>query len=179
MTKTHMAGIRLENYDQKEVAGKTTSHQLAHFLDWCARKHEGISIALPVCAKVVFRRDRLPARNSDDVKAIRSAMQRTRAILVKIYARELDSDPAFGIRATSSASDILTTTVPKREKRMRTAQARLAETVDLIDVKELPDTIEMKPWKAHLRGLHGLLRDMADPSFSSKLLPPAPEEDTE
>lgn len=158
-------------YDEK----MSLPARAAHCLDWAAEKFPKQYITYPLLLKSIQGFSRMPQMNSDAVIQLKNTMQRVKSILIEKYGRELDSQPGIGVRATVDDADMLTTTLPKRMRRLRSAKNAVIKTTDLIDPTQIPATAEYKPWKDWFnRSVKDVRRLLMSEDFEQKLLPPAP-----
>lgn len=150
----------------------------AHCLDWAALAFPKQYVPYTHLLKAIMGYRRTPVEDNQEVLMLRRNMTRVREILLKKYGRVLDSQPGLGVRATVDDADTLTVALPKKMARFRAAKVGLATTVNLIDPAKVPNTPEYAPWKAWLnRSVKEVMRQISDPTFESKLLPPAKESD--
>lgn len=172
MPRAKKAVMNYDRYVSPTKAG--LSARLAHFLDWAAKNAPGQYIAYNVLTKTVHKLDRLPNMESDLVRTVRGNMTSTRAKLVKLYSRDLDSLPGIGVRATCDDADTLSVSLPKKMRRFTAAKRSLKSTVDLIDPRKIPNTPEMKPLKEWLnRSVSEVMKLISSPDFEQKCLPPS------
>ncbi len=147
--------------------------RVAHFLDWAAKIGPGQYIPYNIATKTVLRLPRNPQLNSKEVETLRSRMSEVRKILQRQYGRDLDSQVGIGVRATYDDADTLTVSLPKKMRRFNAAKKSLSDTAALIDEKNVPNTPELKQWKAWLRNsVSDVLRLVGSADFEQKCLPP-------
>jgi len=146
----------------------------AHFLHWAAINYPRQYTPYNVLVKAVQGYSKMPQLKSEEVERMRAGMTRVREILRTRFQRELDSVPGIGVRATVDSADTLTVSLPKRMRRLESAKKAVTQTVSLIDTASIPDTAEMKPWKAWLnKDVGEVMKAITSPDFEKKLLPPA------
>ncbi len=150
----------------------------AHFLDWAAARYPKQYVPYNLLLKAVLGTSTTPSLHSSDVEQMRGRMSRVRVILQRKYARDLDSMPGVGARATVDDADTLVTSMPKRVASLRRAKTAVATTASLIDPAKIPNTADMAPWKRWMNASVGdVLRTLNSPEFEKKLLPPSPRDE--
>jgi hypothetical protein len=151
----------------------------AHFLDWAAKHYPKSYVPYNYLLKAIMGYERTPRLDSEDVDRLRSNLTRIRTILQEIYGRDLDTQPGVGVRATVDDADTTTVALPKKMRRLRSAQVGLKKTVDLIDLSKLPSTADMVPWKRWLTtDVKTIMKTLDSPDFAKRMLPPGtPDKD--
>jgi hypothetical protein len=148
----------------------------AHFLDWNAKHSPGDFVAYNELLKAITGVGRMPQLKSQEVEHLRRNGYAIRKHLFEKYGRELVSLPGVGVRASIDDADVLKNVVPKKATRLQSARVGFIKTVSHIDQKNIPDTAEMRPLKGWLtHQVKDIMKQISDPSFERKLLPPSSE----
>jgi hypothetical protein len=158
----------------------TFPHRMAHFLDWAAARYPHQFIAYNYVYKAITGQKSKPRIDSEDAQRMSRMVTRVRQILQRDYSRDLHCSAGVGVRATVDDADTLQSTLPVKMRRLRAARESVNRTVGLIDVKKLPNTAEMVPWKKWLSSsVTDVVKMLNSDSFSKGMLPPAapPAED--
>lgn len=170
-------GFALDIKQYKPDMKQSMTNRVAHYLDWSAAHYPKQFTAYNIVLKAIHGYAKTPRLDSDEVEGLRRAMSRVKLILFREYGRELVSQPGVGVRATTDDADTLLVALPKKVMRVRSAQKAMAETASIIDPSKVPDTAEMKPWKAWFtRSVKDAIKTLTSPEFQQKLLPPSAAE---
>lgn len=167
-----------------EFCALTMPQRVAFFLNWSAANYPNEFVPHQMIWRAITGLKRTPIQSSPDALRVKNMMGRVRVILQKDYARDLYTQPFAGVRATVDDADALQSTLPRRMRRLRSAREAVTRTAELIDVKKLPNTPQMTPWKrwfaTSVQDVLGLLNS---DNFTRGLLPPGatahPEKKTE
>lgn len=152
------------------------NQRIAQFLMWTAEHFPKQYCPHNVAVQAIEGYKNVPSINSKEVKMFKSGLCAANQILHKKYGRALDTEPGVGIRATVDDADTASVALPKRVGRFRAAKNALANTVGLVDVANIPDTPEMKPWKTWFKtSVKDIMKMVNSPEFEQKLLPPVRE----
>lgn len=159
--------------------GKLPSHprRLAHFLDYWARLVPYDFAGYNEVLYAVEQRRSMPRLDTKDVWILRGRLYAAKKVLRGEYQRDTVSSKGLGVRATVGDEDVLRNVAPRATVAVERSIRRLAETDAMIDPKKIKDTPENKPLKQwYSRNVRGILKQIASPEFTEKLLPPKPEE---
>jgi len=155
------------------------AHRIAHFLDWWARKMPYDFVGYNEILKAVENRSAMPRMDSNDVEQLRSRMYGAKRKLRAAYGRDTVMMRSVGVRATVDDKDVLLNIAPKQTVAVERSIKRLAETDAMIDLRNVEDSNETRAHKRwYNRSVRGILKQIAAPEFTDKLLPPKPD-DTE
>lgn len=150
--------------------------RVASFLHWGAEKLPRQFFRLNIITKAVMGYARTPRDGSDEVLRMRRTVSASTKFLVADYERSLINDRVLGYRASVDSADTLVHALPGRVSRYRAAATAVQTTVGIIDAKSIPNTAALQPWKQWLdRDVGAVMKQLNDPSYFTKLLPPAPE----
>lgn len=151
------------------------SHRIAHYLNWAADNIPYVFTQFNELLKRVEGRGRMPRLDSEDVNLLRRNVGSCKNILLQLYEREFISQPGVGVRASVDDTDRLKTVLPKRMNRFNAARKAAIQTASSIDLNNIPDTPLLKPYKDWMkRSVRDVIKDLSDPTFEKKLLPPLP-----
>lgn len=156
----------------------TFPRRLAHFLNWAAKFYPRQFCSPQLVAKAINGLAKMPKANDNTVTSLGNKKMRAAEILREEYGRDLVSAKGLGMRATADDADALVTVMPKRAKRLESAQQGLAKTAAIIDIAKVPDSAELKEWKLWFkRDVKAALKDIE--SSLPKLLNPAQKAEAE
>lgn len=147
-------------------------NRIAALLDWGATNMPERPIEFTKLAKIVLILHRTPTEKEDKTKLVKSALRRAKPILMEKYRRGLASHPGFGIRATSSPDDTVSTQITADARRAASSMKALDRSCALVKTSEVVD----KDLRARLSGINGVRRLLVSNNVLDKLLPEKSEE---
>jgi len=150
--------------------------RIADFLDWGAKNRPLTFFAYPSVTKAVMGFDRHPRSTSTEVEMVKRAMTRVRPHMLTHYKRGVVSVPSVGVRATTTDLDFTQNCVAKTSNKLNTIGKRLQQQVEIVDLGSFPTSEEGKKWGRFIRDTRSVVREIMDPEFERKLLPPKAEE---
>ena len=167
---------KLEPY--KAPMEQPVGRRIAHLLDWAAVKLPGKWIPVHYVVRFMMGYDHTPRMANEEVQRVRKMCStNVRRILEREYSRELLHQTGVGVRATVDSADVLKHKLPQRAARFNNARAALENTAARVDVKDLPNTKEMAPWKAWFeKSVMPVVKTLKAQGVETKLLPPGDEE---
>lgn len=129
--------------------------RIAHFLNWASEQKSLKGEAIPYVdvLKVAMQYPRRFRADNPEVREMRRAMGQVRKILEKEYKKGLVTIKNHGVRATVDSLDIARNVVEPTAHRIDTLSHKLNERVKLVDLKEIPDTVDGKKYKAFIKSL--------------------------
>ncbi len=153
--------------------------RIAAFLHWYAQHQPYVWAGYNEVLQATNGLGYKPRLSNDEVRVIKGAMHRAGQILMETYGRAVISNRGLGIRATVDAADTVRHVATKRAKRAERAIVSLAQVDEIVDVSAIPNTPENKALKQwYQRDVRGILKQVSDAEFLTKMLPPAPPEAT-
>lgn len=154
----------------------TRNQRAAHFLSWAAEKHPFHFFSPSAVVKHCMGYARFPQERSKEVEDFSHASGQIRKLLFKNYEKGLISLPGQGIRCSVDDFDFTKNCISKTSKRLVSVQAQLAEQVAVVDVGTFPQNVDGKKWTTFIKSTNSAVKQLSDPAFIQKLLPPAKEE---
>lgn len=149
--------------------------RIAAFLAWYAEHQPyvwaGYNEVLQATSGLGYK----PRLSNDEVRVIKGAMTRAAQILQSEHGRALVTNRGLGVRATVDSVDTVKNVATKRAKRAERAIVSLSQVDEIVDVNSIPNTPEnraLKQW--YQRDVRGILKQVSDPQFLQRMLPPAP-----
>jgi aminoglycoside/choline kinase family phosphotransferase len=121
----------------KPIAAKSLAQKIAHFLDWAASNCKGTYFTHNIILKAVNNYSHTPRPNTDEVKLIRSSMQRAKAILRQDFKRGFASVRDLGVRACTDDNDTVKHDLTAANKRIASAHNHAADVVSVINPNKL------------------------------------------
>jgi hypothetical protein len=154
------------------------SHRIAFFLHWWAQKMPYDFIGYNEILKAVEKRSSLPRLDTKDVWALRDRLYGAKTVLRRDYKRDTVHLRGMGVRATVDDKDVLLNVAPRQTKVVERSIKRMADVDSMIDLKKVPDSPETRPFKNwYNRSVRGILKQIAAPEFTERLLPPKPDDE--
>jgi hypothetical protein len=145
------------------------SARCAEFLVWLCAKSPKIFVSPNVAVRAIMGYGHTPRITSDEVKKLRSRYGTIRKILRSKYKMDLLVE-AGGIRATVDSADALQTSVPKAVKKLDSARTAVVAADALVDMKTVPNTPELAPYRAmHNQRVKPLVKLLMSSSFEEML----------
>lgn len=143
------------------------SRRVAHFLDWAAR-HDPYSFYRPqVIAREVYQYGRTLSPESQETKAVKSALEHAKRILRDDYGRGFTSQRSVGVRACVDSEDTVRHDLSTKARRKRSIEQSILETgTKAVRPGEFSSTADGKM----LRSFHKDLMDIVDPDATQKIL---------
>jgi len=152
-------------------------HRAAHFLDWLATRYPGHWVRLNFIVKAVNGYKHQPLERSDEVKLFRNRMATVKRTLKDMYGRALIPQRSVGVRASIDDADRLRNALPARMITLQRAKDRAVEEAQAIDLKNVPNTAENKPYKEWFaKDVQKVLDFVSTEDFDRRCLPPASTE---
>jgi hypothetical protein len=165
--------------DLEDSEGKlpASPRRIAHFLDYWAKVAPYDFAGYNEVLYAIEQRRSMPRLDTKDVWALRQRVYAGKKILRSEYNRDTVSSKGLGVRASVDDEDVLRNVAPRQTVAVERSIRRLAEVDAMIDPKKVKDTAENKALKQwYSRNVRGILKQIASPEFTDKLLPPKPEE---
>lgn len=153
--------------------------RVAAFLDWWAEHQPYDFAGYHEITKAVNGYKHLPRLETQEVISMQSVVGRASKILHEKYKRALVRRRGLGARGTVDSADAIRHKAVDRARKVERDIVALATLDEIIDLKSVPDTPEnraMKDW--YRRDVKGILKQVAAPEFTQRLLPPKQETDT-
>lgn len=147
--------------------------RIAAFLAWWVQKLPGDFASYNEIVKAIEGYDHLPQYKGREALAVRKLMQAARYHLRKHHSRDLLTSRGLGARATIDDADMIRNVSTVQAMAVERSVRKLAETDAMVDVNHVPDTPENAPLKRWYKtSVRGILKQIANPEFAQKLLPP-------
>lgn len=154
------------------------SHRCADFLNWLCLKRPGVFAAPNIAVKAIMGYGHTPRLKSDEVDKLRTKYGTIRKVLRAKYNRDLIVESGVGIRASVDSADILVVNIPKAVTRLTSARNAVITTDSLIDMKTVPQTPALQPYRdMHNRQIKPLVKTLLSPAFEAQLALPAGKDD--
>ncbi len=170
-----LAEFPIDQLKNEEGALPGWSHRIAHFLDWWAQTMPYDFVGYNEILKAVENRQSMPRMDSKDVEQLRARMYSAKKKLRAEYGRDTVMMRSMGVRATVDDKDVLLNIAPRQTIAVERSIKRLAETDAMIDLRRIDDNAETRAHKRwYNRSVRGILKQIAAPEFTDKLLPPKP-----
>lgn len=161
-------------------AADPLTKRTADFLHWASVKYPGQFIGPNLVVKAIMGYGHTPRLDNDEVKRLRSRYGGIRETLRRIHKRDLLVEAGVGIRGSIDDADVLVNAMPKAMRKLDSAKVGVVKTEALIDMKNVPQTAVLAPYRAwHKESVSPILKLIASSDFERRLLPPAltkPEE---
>jgi hypothetical protein len=156
---------------------KSLVERAAHALDWAAQNFPKQWVPVNLLLKGIMGYAHTPRLTNEEVDSLRKKMSRIRKIMAEQYGRGLISERGFGVRASIDSEDQLKKVVSAAAARVASANKGLKQAADLVNISEVPDTEDNKPWKEWWNGKRGGVglraQIAAVPNLINLLLPPS------
>lgn len=146
----------------------------AKFLHGLSVEKPGLFVTPNILVREVMGYGHTPRMNSDEVEKMRTRYTAIRKILRKEFQQELLIEAGVGIRATTGSADVLVRALPKAVRKLTTAKNAVVEVDSLINMKDVPNTPELAPYRAmHHNQIKPLVRQLLSEEFQAQLKLPA------
>lgn len=149
------------------------SARTAQALNYAAETAPGVIVPYNVLLQMVMGYGKQPRLNTEEVDKLRSRMTAVAKILHEKYGRGKHSIPGVGVRATVGSADRLTTDVVRKRRAAVSAVGSLARSMAAINIKEVPNTPELKEHREWFNSNSKNILESAN-DLIKRLLPPPP-----
>lgn len=146
------------------------SLRMAKLLAAASHEKPGVFIAPNIAVREVMGYDHTPRIHSDEVDKMRTRYSAIRKILREKFKKDLLIETGVGVRATTGSSDLLVRSLTKSVKKLTTAKNEVVQVDGLIDMKDVPHTPELAPYRAmYTQQIKPLLKSLISPDFVASL----------
>jgi len=160
------------------VLGVSQKAQIVSFLLYAREHAPNVFVSHAEVTQRIKGYPKAPNPKSLEVDSVRGAMSGVRNALMEDHQCGLDTDPIYGVRATTDTADLLKTQMVKVARRFKGQQAMFTRTADLIDPRKIPNTPEYKGLKTWFNtSVQPVVKAISSTDFAAKLLPPKREEE--
>jgi len=168
-----MAGKKSPFASYIPVTGVSQRAQIVAFLVYARENCPNEFISYAEITQRIKGYPKAPNPKSLEVDSVRGAMSSVRETLMDHHGCGLESDPIYGVRATTDTGDLLKTQMVRVARRFKGQQAMFTRTADLIDPRKIPNTPEFKELKAWFnQSVQPVVKAISSTDFAAKLLPP-------
>jgi len=168
-----MAGKKSPFASYVPVTGVSQKVQIMTFLLYAREHAPSQFVSYAEVTQRIKGYPKAPNPKSLEVDSVRGAMSAVRVALMEEHQCGLDTDPIYGVRATTDTGDLLKTQMVKVARRFKGQQAMFTKTADLIDPRKIPNTPEYKELKAWFNtSVQPVVKAISATDFAAKLLPP-------
>lgn len=160
--------------------GMSKPYRIAAFLEWWAVRHPHDFAAYNEVLKAIEGYRHMPRIDSEEVAALRTRIHSVERIMNEKYKRSLVRHRGLGVRATVDDVDMIRNKQVDRVKKVERSITAVVRLDGLIDTSKIPNTPENKPLKEwYSRDVKGIIKQIGDPRYLEKMLPPATKSDEE